>query len=481
MRRNSDASRRSEDRYASVMAAVSQARERIWDYEREGEIDAHPPTSRPHSGSFGISTTTVSEGNPNNNLDLQHEPVYLPRTRHVPGTPHPQTQRQLQQQNSYPSLPTQPQPEPQQPSSPSNHSHPVSAPNFSMIHPVATAPPHAASFPPYQTMPSFPMGALAAGQFFQQTPHGPSPFFVPTPLMPIPGLVATPLATSQTLSSSWAPTTPQSSSAYVSTPATSVFNLQPAVPAGMMAYLPQQQSFPGMSSFACYATPASPAAHLTPAVMSTPLTPGQTLSMTGALPFWTSVESWPPPERTLPLHLAPWLAPNPVNTDRPHVVWDVSEPPSTAKRISGKDIIVDMRDAFSSDATAVFPETDEILVVCNMGLGGQDMWPPIRIRKHGKVRSGDVFWAIYEFFQKPITCDEVDLIRGRSDDDYRRLLEMCYQRCKRTPGLADITRRQGVKRIDCLEDRTAWWGMVPVWGTDGSWTLHLGLMASSRA
>jgi hypothetical protein len=162
-------------------------------------------------------------------------------------------------------------------------------------------------------------------------------------------------------------------------------------------------------------------------------------------------------------------------------VWDVSEPPSTAKRISGKEVIVDMREAFSSDSTAVFPEADEILVVCNMGLGGQDMWPPIRIRKHGKVTSGDVFWAIYEFFQKPITCDEVDIIRGRSDEDYRRLLETCYQRCRRTPGLADITRRQGVKRIDCLADRTTWWGMVPVWGPDGSWTLHLGLMVSSRA
>jgi hypothetical protein len=487
MRRNSDASRRSDDRFASVIAAVSQARERIREYEREGEIDAHSPTRRPHSGSFGISTT-VGEGNANNNLDLQHEPVYLPQTRHVPGTPHPQTQRQLQQQNSYPSVPTQPEPEPQQPSSPSNHPQPVSALNISMIHPVATAQPPAVNFPPYHTMPSYPMAAVAAGQFFQQMPHGPSPFVVPTPLMPFPGLVATPLATSQTLPPSWAPTTPQASSAYVSTPATSVYNLQPAAPAGMMAYLPQQQSYPGMSAAPFWSTPVSAAAPLTPAVMSTPLTPGQTLGMTGglslsgALPFWTSVESWPPAERTLPLHLAPWLAPNPVNTERPHVVWDVSEPPSTAKRISGKDVIVDMRDAFSSDATAVFPETDEISVVCNMGLGGQDMWPPIRIRKHDrKVTSGDVFWAIYEFFQKPITCDEVDIIRGRSEDDYRRLLEACYHRCKRTPGLADITRRQGVRRIDCLEDRTAWWGMMPVWGTDGSWSLHLGLMASSRA
>ena len=230
---------------------------------------------------------------------------------------------------------------------------------------------------------------------------------------------------------------------------------------------------------------------MTPAVLATPLTPGQPLGMSGGIsavpasvpmPFWTSVESWPPAVRTLPLHLAPWLSPNPVNPERPHVVWDVSEQPSTAKRITGKDVFVNMQDAISSDVTAVFPETDEIVVVCNAGLGGQDMWPPIRIRKNDrKVTSGDVFWAIYEFFQKTITCDEVDIIRERSEDDYRRLLDACYHRCRRMPGLADITRRQGVKRIDCLEDRTAWWGMVPVWGTDGTWSLHLGLMASSRA
>jgi len=283
----------------------------------------------------------------------------------------------------------------------------------------------------------------------------------------------------------------QASNAYMSAPATSVFNLQPAAPApGMIAWPPQQQSFPGMSAagFWSMSTPSAAAVPMTPAIMSTPLTPAQTLGVSGglplqtAMPFWTSVESWPPAVRTLPLHLAPWLAPNPTNTERPHVVWDVSEPPSTAKRISGKDVFVDMHEAFTSDATAVFPEVGEVVVVCNAGLGGQDMWPPIRIRKNdGKVTSGDVFWAIYEFFQKPITCDEVDVIRGRSEGDYRRLLEGCYLRCRRTPGLADITRRQGVKRIDCLEDRVTWWGMVPVWGADGTWSLHLGLMASSRA
>jgi len=138
-----------------------------------------------------------------------------------------------------------------------------------------------------------------------------------------------------------------------------------------------------------------------------------------------------------------------------------------------------MHEAFSPDAIAVFPETDQVVVVCNVGLA-QDMWPPIVIRRE-KVTSGDVFWAIYEFFQKTITRDEVQRIKARSEDHYRRLLETCYRRCARTPGLADITRRQGVRRVDCLEDCTAWWGLWPVWAPDGTWSLHLSLMESRRS
>jgi hypothetical protein len=199
----------------------------------------------------------------------------------------------------------------------------------------------------------------------------------------------------------------------------------------------------------------------------------------GTQPLWNPVDSWPPREQTLPVHLSPWLAPNPVNPDRPHVVWDVSEAPSKAQRISGKDIFVSMHEAFSPDASAVFPETNEIVVVCNIGLA-QDMWPPIMVRKE-KVTVGDVYWAIYEFLQKPITRDEVERIKTRSADSYRRLLEACYRRCARTPGLADITRRQGVRRVDCLEDRTAWWGLWQVWAPDGTWSLHLNLTESHRA
>ncbi|KAI0304075.1 hypothetical protein BC826DRAFT_981333, partial [Russula brevipes] len=188
----------------------------------------------------------------------------------------------------------------------------------------------------------------------------------------------------------------------------------------------------------------------------------------------TPVESWPPAVRTRMLHIAPWLMPKPVNFDpeRPHIVWDVSEPPSTAKCISGKDVFVDMHEAFSSNATVVFPETNDIVVFCNTGIA-QDMWPPIRIRKVNKVTSGDVFWAIYEFFQTPISSDEVDHIKGRSEDDYHRLFGTWNRRCCRTPGLEDITRKQGLKRIDSLVDRTAWLGFSPEPAMDGTWCLHL--------
>ncbi|KAH9968516.1 hypothetical protein BGW80DRAFT_1527802 [Lactifluus volemus] len=90
----------------------------------------------------------------------------------------------------------------------------------------------------------------------------------------------------------------------------------------------------------------------------------------------TRGESWPPRKRTLPLHRAPWLARGPISADKLHVVWDVSKPPSSAMGISGKDVLVDLSKIFSSNVTAVFPETDEIVVVFNTALA-QDLMQPI--------------------------------------------------------------------------------------------------------
>jgi hypothetical protein len=451
-RRNSDPQRlSSDDPYASVIAVAAQARERIRRYDREAERD---DTHRPSSRSIGIS-----EGNATN-LDFVTEPSRASEPRHVPGTPYPQ-------QRHFPSSDSTHLE--QEPSSPPTITRPFSAPPVPMNHyPVSM---------PRQTMAAY-QAPFPPGSYYHQ-PYRPSPYAVPTPLTSIPGVIATPLAPPLTLHSSWAPATPQVSTAYVRSPPSSLYNLPAAAPApGMVGWPPYPQHH-GTSAAAFWPTPAL----TTPSIPATPFSPSQALGQTGAVPvpgtqpFWTPGEPWPPRERTLPLHLAPWLAPNPMSADRPHVVWDISEPPSKAKRISGKDVFVDMNEAFSSNVPAVFPETDEIVVVCNTGLA-QDLMRPIRIRKHN-VSCGDVFWAIYEYFRKPISRDEVDIIKGRSEDDYRRLLEACYRRCSRAPGLADITRRQGVRRVDCLDDRTAWWGMWPVWAADGTWTLHLGLMPSS--
>ncbi|KAI0293723.1 hypothetical protein B0F90DRAFT_1760912 [Multifurca ochricompacta] len=454
MRRSFDTPRRNDDRYAGVIAAVSQARERIRLYEREDETGAQSPTRRPRSRSFGINPT-ISEGNAIN-LDLQSvaaEPTHSPQTRHVTRTPYSQHQQQLPLS---PSSNSTPQIEPQQ--LPSNFGFgPTFASQVPLFHP-----PVAPTFPPV-TM-SYPTMSAYPAQFL--TPVRTSPYVLPTPLVPIPSLIPTPMATSLTLPSSWAPNTPQIQlpAAYGPSPATSMRNSNPD---RMAASSPSPPGNVRRGVLVNASTRDSKHSADT-------ATPGHTFALSGGLPlpgtqpFWAPTESWPPSESTLPLHVAPWLAPNPANADRPHVVWDVSEPPSKARRISGKDIFVDMQDAFSPDATAVFPETDEIVVVCNTD-------------QEEQITSGDVFWAIYEFFQKPITRDEVELIKSRSEDEFRRLVEACYRRCLRAPGLADITRRQGVKRVDCLEDRTAWWGMWPVWAVDGTWSLHLGLMPSPRA
>ncbi|KAH9968517.1 hypothetical protein BGW80DRAFT_1132135, partial [Lactifluus volemus] len=74
------------------------------------------------------------------------------------------------------------------------------------------------------------------------------------------------------------------------------------------------------------------------------------------------------------------------------------------------------------------------------------------------------------------SLDEVGFIKSRSEDDYHKLLEAYHRRCLRTPRLSGIIRGQGVKRVDCLDHRTAWWGMWDVWAADGTWSLRLNLM-----
>ncbi|KAI0041945.1 hypothetical protein FA95DRAFT_631145 [Auriscalpium vulgare] len=213
-----------------------------------------------------------------------------------------------------------------------------------------------------------------------------------------------------------------------------------------------------------------------------PLTPRAAHALSGGYPLpgtqvgWTpSAVQWPPLAAgpSPALLLAPWIIPNPNTAGKPHIVWDVSLPPSTARRITGHDVFVDMYDVLWHPA--VLPGARKMVIVCDTGMARGSLWSPIVIRQRTDLTCGDVFQAVYNFFQTQITDRELESITAAGH--YEALLTAAHARCQTSPGLAEYNRLQGFKRVDCLGEWKMWWGTWIQYEHDGTWTLHLGLKA----
>ncbi|KAI6011122.1 hypothetical protein EDC04DRAFT_781420 [Pisolithus marmoratus] len=217
--------------------------------------------------------------------------------------------------------------------------------------------------------------------------------------------------------------------------------------------------------------------------------PGTT-SVAGSVPQW-SPGTWPPlPWPTdIPVRLAPWLIPNPVNPNVPQIEWDVSTHPTTARRITGAHVTLPLDSGVGGSAgagishePAISPASDRILVRHDIGLISQ-LWGPIVIeRPGGRVTIRDLLEGIYAFFQTHLTHAEVERISSLGQDNYRSLVDAYRRRTtQRQLGvLRDREWREGLRRVDCLGDRRWWWGAWVTYNSDGTWQLHLGLMNSAQ-
>ncbi|OBZ67665.1 hypothetical protein A0H81_12226 [Grifola frondosa] len=151
-----------------------------------------------------------------------------------------------------------------------------------------------------------------------------------------------------------------------------------------------------------------------------------------------------------------WLVPNPINPDVPHVMWDVSQHPLTAKRITGRELVADITRYLDEQATN--PPSDKILIICDIGMA-QNMWGPIVVQK-SRITVWDVFLAIYEYFQKQMTRKEVDYLASLASGNLKSMEDACYKRCLRAPALPGYEWQQGMRRVDCLGDKTVFWVLL---------------------
>jgi len=208
--------------------------------------------------------------------------------------------------------------------------------------------------------------------------------------------------------------------------------------------------------------------------------------MAGACPTWTP-GAWPPQTPTSAtlrralIQLAPWMIPNPCNAALPHMMWDISQLATTAKRITGNHVIVSVTDKL--DEIATHPAVDRLVVVCQVGVA-QALWGHIEVKasRPKGVTVWDVFNGIFEYFQKRVGRRELDRMKEMLGDEQleERMAGAFYQRVLITPALPGYELKEGLKRVDCLGDACFFWGLYVSYNDDDTWQLNLGLVNRQR-
>ena len=162
-------------------------------------------------------------------------------------------------------------------------------------------------------------------------------------------------------------------------------------------------------------------------------------------------------------------------------MWDISQLPTTAKRITGNHVIVSVMDKL--DDVATHPAVDRLVVVCKVGVA-EKIWGHIEVKatKPEGVTAWDVFNGIFKYFHKRVGRRELDRMKEMLGDDglEEKMAGAFYQRIRVAPALPGYELKEGLKRVDCLGDATFFWGLYTSYNDDGTWQLNLGLVNRRR-
>ena len=256
----------------------------------------------------------------------------------------------------------------------------------------------------------------------------------------------------------------------------------PAVTPSPAAWMPHPLPHPAIPAQVFWGTNMFNGPRMWP---TSPFTPGAAATLTGgwplpgAIPPGWSPRAWPPTPRqtnaeSARIILCPWLIPNPAMPSMPHVVWDITKHPNTARWVTGRHVTVPLSMRFSQVAT--YPETRVMHIHCDIGLASA-RWGPVVVEKGSAITLGDVLFAVYDFFQRRMSEEDVDFVASLREGNRERMYEAFYRRCRTSHSLTEWEWRQGMRRVDCLQDRTAWWGTWVSIRHDDRWFLNLGLQS----
>lgn len=226
---------------------------------------------------------------------------------------------------------------------------------------------------------------------------------------------------------------------------------------------------------------------ITPVNMLTPLAPWNVPPLTGAwLPTPLPLDPSLPNQqhmRTSPVELCPWLLPNPEDPNVAHIKWDMSLPPTSARRMSGVGIITSLKAKFNEVATN--PPVDHVQIICPFGpeepAGLGIPFPNIDIRKvSGDVTVGDILYGIYDFFNEPLSDDEVADVKRKLEGArsyipwYESLEYSATQRARVSHEIGALKKSGPYRRIDCMGSAQRFFsGMAVTYSQQGRWWMVL--------
>ncbi|TCD69530.1 hypothetical protein EIP91_007153 [Steccherinum ochraceum] len=187
------------------------------------------------------------------------------------------------------------------------------------------------------------------------------------------------------------------------------------------------------------------------------------------------------------IELCPWLIPNPnpANMGVAHIKWDMSLPPTTARRMSGTGIITSLESKFKDVATS--PPVHHLQIICPAGpeepLGVGIIWPILELKPvtPRDIVLGDILWWIYDWLNKPLSDIELALFKSRMEvakqhfPYYESLEYAARQRAKVSREIGAVSGTGPYRRIDAMGSTQRFFGgmLVTYDNANSRWWLVL--------
>ena len=171
-------------------------------------------------------------------------------------------------------------------------------------------------------------------------------------------------------------------------------------------------------------------------------------------------------------------------------VWDIIEPPSTAKLITIRNVTVPAVTYYSEPAMWPHDEYKTLFIALTRDIDkvrkglfkGEHATPVegMRVDASGdKITVGDLLNAVYQFWQTPITKDEYRklVLSERLELTEDQMRDTAYERIgKSSKYVSERERLEGYRRADLLAGRWSFGGLVPRYLSNRTWYLEMSLL-----